>query len=170
MTTTTAMDEMYRMFRNLGMSEKHASEAARVIPHRDEVVVKADRKAERETEREAARAVREAERAADREAFAEKEEITVLRNEVKNTKSAIERIDKRLDLMDKRFERVDERFKRMDERFNGVDKSIARLDERMNALESQNGKFFYIFFSLHIITITGLFGLLTKGILWGVAP
>jgi len=100
-------------------------------------------------------------------------DIAVLRAKVENTDSAIERIDKRLDRIDKRLDRMDERLDRMDERldrmdgrFDRLEEIVIRLDERMNALQSQNR---YIFGPLLLLLVASMFGLLTKGILWGVA-
>jgi len=142
--------ELFRALRSDGMSEELAAKWARFFARREDAL-KADI-----AELRARIPDREAERAADREVFAAKGDVTVLQTEMTDVKAAIVRIDKSIG--------------RIDETLASMKEMLARLDERINGMESQNGKFFYIFFSLHIITITGLFGLLTKGILWGVAP
>jgi len=155
-TATMDDDDAFRAFRKIGLPEGIAAKVARIIRRDDrrddEFVTKVERDAERaarQAEREAARAGREAERKADREAFAEKSDVAVLQSEMSDVKAAIVRIDATLVSMKE---------------------LLARMDERINGIESQSNKFFYIFFSLHIVTITGLIGLLTKGVLWGVAP
>lgn len=154
MAHTAAMnDELFRALRDdAGMPEAAAAKVARLIFQQGESAV---------------RAGREAERAADRDAFAAKGDVTVLQAKAENTDSAIERIDKTL-------LRMDERFDRMDERLSRLEKIVARLDERMNSLESQNRLIFRlllgIFVPLHLLTLGALIGLLTRGILWGVAP
>jgi len=66
--------------------------------------------------------------------------------------------------------RIDKSIERIDATLASMQEMLARLDERISGQESQSNKFFYIFFSLHVVTITGLIALLTKGSLWGVAP
>jgi len=63
--------------------------------------------------------------------------------------------------------RIDETLVRMDERFNSLEKSLARTDEKVNALQSQNRLFII---PLLLLLVATMFGLLTKGILWGVTP
>jgi len=157
MTAAAMDDELFRVLRDdAGMPESVAAKVARLIFRRDRRDDEFVTKAERETDREAARAVREAERKADRDAFAAKEDVTVLQTKATTVEAAIVRIDKSI-------ERIDATLVSMKE-------LLARMDERINGIESQSNKFFYIFFSLHIVTITALVGLLTKGSLWGVAP
>jgi len=142
----TTMDQVFREFRRVGMSEDVAEIMAKVASQRDEVVTRADR----EAEREATRAGREAERKADREAFADKSEVAVLQTKAENTDSAIERIDQTLLRMDERFERIDATLA-------GMQEMIARLDEQMKALHRQN-KVFII--PLSFVTLGALFGVI----------
>jgi len=99
--------------------------------------------------------------------------VAVLQSEMTYVKAAIVRIDERLVRMDdkftKRFERMDERLDRMDEkftkRFGSVEQSIVRLDEKMNGLQMQNQ---FLIIPLLLMILATMFGLLTKGILWGI--
>ena len=163
MTAAAMDDDAFRAFRKIGLPEEIAAKVARVIRRDrgdDEFVTKTDR----ETEREAARAVREAERAADREAFAARDDVTVLQTEMTDVKAAIIRIDGRLDRMDEKFTK---KFERMDKTIVEIKETAARTDEKINSLQAQN-KIFII--PLLFLTVGALVGLLTKGILWGVAP
>jgi len=163
MTAAAMDDDAFRAFRKIGLPEEIAAKAARVIRRDrgdDEFVTKTDR----ETEREAARAVREAERAADREAFAARDDVTVLQTEMTDVKAAIIRIDGRLDRMDEKFTK---KFERMDKTIVEIKETAARTDEKINSLQAQN-KIFII--PLLFLTVGALVGLLTKGVLWGVAP
>lgn len=165
MTAAAMDDELFRVLRDdAGMPESAAAKVAKLIFRRDRRDDEFVTKTERETERDVARAVREAERAADREAFAAKDDVTVLQNKVENTDSAIERIDKRLDLIDRRFERMDEKFTK---RFDRLDELAVRADEKVNGLQSLNRQ---IVGPLLLLLVASMFGLLTKGILWGVVP
>lgn len=161
MTTATMDDELFRALRSDGMSEELAAKWAKFFAQRENAL-KADIA-------ELRAAIPD--RAADREAFAAKSDIEILRNKVANTDSAIERIDKRLDLMDKRFERMDKRFERMEEkfskRFDRLDELTVRADEKVNGLQSLNR---HLLGPLLLLLVASMFGLLTKGILWGVAP
>ena len=56
--------------------------------------------------------------------------------------------------------RIDETLVRIDERFNRIDKTLARL-------QTQNR---YFIIPLLLLLVAAMFGLLTKGILWGVTP
>jgi len=98
-------------------------------------------------------------------AQAQAADIAVLHNKMDNVNLSIERIDKRLDRMDKRFERIDEQFKCVDQRFGSVEQSIVRLDEKMNGLQMQNQ---FLIIPLLLMILATMFGLLTKGILWGI--
>ena len=106
-------------------------------------------------------------------AQAQSSAVAVLQSEMTYVKAAIVRIDERLVRMDdkftKRFERMDERLNRMDEkftkRFGSVEQSIVRLDEKMNGLQMQNQ---FLIIPLLLIILATMFGLLTKGILWGI--
>ena len=152
MTAAAMDDDAFRAFRKIGLPEEIAAKVARVIRRDrgdDEFVTKTDR----ETEREAARAVREAERAADREAFAARDDVTVLQTEMTDVKAAIVRIDKSIE--------------RIDATIVGIKETAARTDEKINSLQAQN-KIFII--PLLFLTFGALVGLLTKGVLWGVAP
>ena len=152
MTAAAMDDDAFRAFRKIGLPEEIAAKVARVIRRDrsdDEFVTKTDR----ETEREAARAVREAERAADREAFAARDDVTVLQTEMTDVKTAIVRIDKSIE--------------RIDATIVGIKETAARTDEKINSLQAQN-KIFII--PLLFLTVGALVGLLTKGVLWGVAP
>ena len=152
MTAAAMDDDAFRAFRKIGLPEEIAAKVARVIRRDrgdDEFVTKTDR----ETEREAARAVREAERAADREAFAARDDVTVLQTEMTDVKAAIVRIDKSIE--------------RIDATIVGIKETAARTDEKINSLQAQN-KIFII--PLLFLTVGALVGLLTKGVLWGVAP
>ena len=163
MTAAAMDDDAFRAFRKIGLPEEIAAKVARVIRRDrsdDEFVTKTDR----ETEREAARAVREAERAADREAFAARDDVTVLQTEMTDVKAAIIRIDGRLDRMDEKFTK---KFERMDKTIVEIKETAARTDEKINSLQAQN-KIFII--PLLFLTVGALVGLLTKGVLWGVAP
>ena len=48
-----------------------------------------------------------------------------------------------------------------------IDKTLARTDEKVNALQTQNR---YFIIPLLLLLVAAMFGLLTKGILWGVTP
>jgi len=106
-------------------------------------------------------------------AQAQSSAVAVLQSEMTDVKAAIIRIDTRLERMDekftKRFERMDERLDRMDEkftkRFGSVEQSIVRLDEKMNGLQMQNQ---FLIIPLLLMILATMFGLLTKGILWGI--
>ena len=164
MTAAAMDDDAFRAFRKIGLPEEIAAKVARVIRRDrgdDEFVTKADRETEREA---AARAVREAERAADREAFAARDDVTVLQTEMTDVKAAIIRIDGRLDRMDEKFTK---KFERMDKTIVEIKETAARTDEKINSLQAQN-KIFII--PLLFLTVGALVGLLTKGVLWGVAP
>ncbi|MDD9885053.1 MAG: hypothetical protein OXU62_11090 [Gammaproteobacteria bacterium] len=153
MTAAAMDDDAFRAFRKIGLPEEIAAKVARVIRRDrgdDEFVTKADRETEREA---AARAVREAERAADREAFAARDDVTVLQTEMTDVKTAIVRIDKSIE--------------RIDATIVGIKETAARTDEKINSLQAQN-KIFII--PLLFLTVGALVGLLTKGVLWGVAP
>jgi len=63
--------------------------------------------------------------------------------------------------------RIDEKFERIDESIVGIKETAARTDEKVNGLQAQN-KLFII--PLFLLTLGAMFGLLTKGILWAVAP
>jgi len=56
---------------------------------------------------------------------------------------------------------------RIDESIARIDKTIARMDERINSTRTL---LFAIFVPLHLLTLATLFGLLTRGSLWAVAP
>jgi len=129
--------------------------------------------------------------AAPQAAFAQSTDIAVLHSKVDHANLSIERLDdkftehlarlddkftKRLDRMDdkftKRFERMDERLDRMDGRFERMDgrldrleQIVIRLDERMNGFQMQNQ---FVVIPLLLLLLATMFGLLTKGILWGV--
>ena len=166
MTAAAMDDDAFRAFRKIGLPEEIAAKVARVIRRDrgdDEFVTKTDR----ETEREAARAVREAERAADREAFAARDDVTVLQTEMTDVKTAFVRIDKRFERIDARLDRMDARLDRMDQTIVEIKETAARTDEKINSLQAQN-KIFII--PLLFLTFGALVGLLTKGVLWGVAP
>ena len=98
-------------------------------------------------------------------AQAQAADIAVLHNKMDNVNLSIERIDKRLDRMGKRLDRMDEQFKRVDQRFGSVEQSIVRLDEKMNGLQMQNQ---FLIIPLLLMILATMFGLLTKGILWGI--
>ena len=152
MPPTAAMDDdVFRAFRNAGMSEEHAAGVAKVIPRRDEVATKADL-----ADLRAAIPAREA----DRENFAAKSEVAVVQTKVANVEAAIIRIDKTLT-------RMDEKFDRMDKRLDHLEKRADVTDEKINSIRTL---LFAIFVPLHLLTLATLFGLLTRGILWAVAP
>ena len=56
---------------------------------------------------------------------------------------------------------------RIDESIARIDKTIARMDERINSTRTL---LFALFVPLHLLTLATLFGILTRGILWAVAP
>ena len=95
-------------------------------------------------------------------AQAQAADIAVLHNKMDNVNLSIERIDKRLDRMDERLDRMDEKFTK---RFGSVEQSIVRLDEKMNGLQMQNQ---FLIIPLLLMILATMFGLLTKGILWGI--
>ncbi|MDD9870011.1 MAG: hypothetical protein OXU41_00555 [Gammaproteobacteria bacterium] len=138
--TATMDDDVFRAFRNAGMSEEHAAGVAKVIPRRDEVATKADLADLRAAMPE-------------RENFAAKSEVAVLQTEMTDVKAAIIRIDKSIE--------------RIDETLVSLKEIIARMDERINSTRTL---LFAIFVPLHLLTLATLFGLLTRGILWAVAP
>ncbi|MDD9885047.1 MAG: hypothetical protein OXU62_11060 [Gammaproteobacteria bacterium] len=146
-------DDIFHAFRSVGMSEEIAAKLAKIIPRRDEVVTKADLDAEREADLDTKRKDREAEREADREHFAAGKDVAVLQSEMTDVKAAIVRIDKSIERIDKTFVSMREMIARSDERINGIRTVLLA-----------------IFVPLHLLTLTTMFGLLTRGILWAVAP
>jgi len=98
-------------------------------------------------------------------AWAQATDIAVLHSKVDHANLSIERVEGRLDRMDKRFDRMDERLDRMDERLARLEEIVIRLDERMNGFQMQNQ---FIVIPLLLLLVATMFGLLTKGILWGV--
>ena len=140
-------DDIFRAFRSVGMSEEIAAKLAKIIPRRDEVVTKADLDAEREAEREVFAAKSD---------VADKSDVAVLQTKILVTDSAIERIDKRLDRMDARLDRTDQTIVEIKE-------TSARTDEKINSLRMYS-------LPLLLSILGAIFALLTKGILWGVAP
>jgi len=145
--TATMDDDVFRAFRNAGMSEEHAAGVAKVIPRRDEVATKADLADLRAAMPE-------------RENFAAKSEVAVLQTKVVATDSAIDRIDKTLTRMDEKFDRMDKRLDHLEKRADVTDEKISSIRTLL----------FAIFVPLHLLTLATLFGLLTRGILWAVAP
>ena len=81
--------------------------------------------------------------------------VAVLQSEMADVKAAIIRIDERLNRMDEKFTK----------RFGSVEQSIVRLDEKMNGLQMQNQ---FLIIPLLLMILATMFGLLTKGILWGI--
>jgi len=175
MTTATMDDDAFRAFRKIGLPEGIAAKVARIIRRDDrrddEFVTKterdaeraaerASRQAERETERDAARAVREAERKADRDTFAAKDDVTVLQTKAKTVDEAIISIDKRFERIEATIVEIKENAARTDERINGLQKQVSLIVTVLIA----------VLVPLQLLTMGGLFGLLTRGILWGVAP
>ncbi|MDD9850617.1 MAG: hypothetical protein OXU94_02470 [Gammaproteobacteria bacterium] len=138
--TATMDDDVFRAFRNAGMSEEHAAGVAKVIPRRDEVATKADLADLRAA-------------IPDRENFAAKSDVAVLQTEMTDVKAAIIRIDETLVRMDKRLDHLEKRADVTDEKINSIRTLL-----------------FAIFVPLHLLTLATLFGLLTRGILWAVAP
>jgi len=156
MSAAAMDDDIFHAFRSVGMSEEIAAKLAKIIPRRDEVVTKADLDAEREdraADREADREVFAAKSKADREHFAAGKDVAVLQSEMTDVKAAIVRIDKSIERIDKTFVSMREMIARSDERINGIRTVLLA-----------------IFVPLHLLTLTTMFGLLTRGILWGVAP
>ena len=148
MPPTAAMDDdVFRAFRNAGMSEEHAAGVAKVIPRRDEVATKADLADLRAAMPE-------------RENFAAKSEVAVVQTKVANVEAAIIRIDKTLTRMDEKFDRMDKRLDHLEKRADVTDEKISSIRTLL----------FAIFVPLHLLTLATLFGLLTRGILWAVAP
>ena len=88
--------------------------------------------------------------------------VAVLQSEMAHVKAAIVRIDARLERMDEKFTK---KFERVDQRFGSVEQSIIRLDEKMNGLQMQNQ---FLIIPLLLMILATMFGLLTKGILWGI--
>ena len=157
----TFNDEIYQALRDSGMEERHAMRAARAIPPADSIATKADIADLRAA-------------MPDRENFAAGKDVTVLQTKVTTVEAAIIRIDEKLDRIDEKFDRIDEKFVRIDEKFVRIDESIvsiketaARTDEKVNGLQTQNRLFII---PLLLLTVGAMFGLLTKGILWAVAP
>ncbi|MDD9850174.1 MAG: hypothetical protein OXU94_00140 [Gammaproteobacteria bacterium] len=139
--------EIFRALRDSGMEEQYATRVAGAIPPADSIATKADIADLRAA-------------IPERDNFAAKSEVAVVQTKVKTVEAAIIRIDETL-------ARMDERFVRIDERFNSLEKSLARTDEKVNALQSQNRLFII---PLLLLLVATMFGLLTKGILWGVTP
>jgi len=136
----TFNDEIYQALRDGGMEERHAMRAARAIPPADSIVTKADLADLRAAMPE-------------RENTAAKSEVAVLQTKVTTVEAAIIRMD--------------ERFDRIDASIVSIKETAVRTDEKVNGLQAQN-KLFII--PLFLLTLGAMFGLLTKGILWAVAP
>jgi len=143
MSAAAMDDEFFHAFRSVGMSEEIAAKLAKIIPRRDEVVTKADLDADREV-------------FAAKSDVADKSEVAILQTKILVTDSAIERIDKRLDRMDARLDRTDQTIVEIKE-------TSARTDEKINSLRMYS-------LPLLLSILGAIFALLTKGILWGVAP
>jgi len=143
----TFNDEIYRALRDGGMDEQHAMRAARAVPPADSIATKADLADLRAA-------------MPDRENFAAGKDVAVLQTKVTTVEAAIIRIDET-------FVRIDEKFERIDETLASMKEIIARMDERINSTRTL---LFAIFLPLHLLTLTAMFGLLTRGILWAVAP
>ena len=77
--------------------------------------------------------------------------VAVLQSEMTDVKAAIIRID--------------ERFERMDQTIVEIKENAVRLDEKMNGLQMQNQ---FLIIPLLLMILATMFGLLTKGILWGI--
>ncbi|MDD9885052.1 MAG: hypothetical protein OXU62_11085 [Gammaproteobacteria bacterium] len=77
--------------------------------------------------------------------------VAVLQSEMADVKAAIIRID--------------ERFERMDQTIVEIKENAVRLDEKMNGLQMQNQ---FLIIPLLLMILATMFGLLTKGILWGI--
>jgi len=150
----TFNDEIYQALRDSGMEERHAMRAARAIPPADSIATKADIADLRAA-------------MPDRENFAAGKDVTVLQTKVTTVEAAIIRIDEKLDRIDEKFVRIDEKFVRIDESIVSIKETAARTDEKVNGLQTQNRLFII---PLLLLTVGAMFGLLTKGILWAVAP
>ncbi|MDD9856985.1 MAG: hypothetical protein OXU96_02880 [Gammaproteobacteria bacterium] len=164
----TFNDEIYQALRDSGMEERHAMRAARAIPPADSIATKADIADLRAA-------------MPDRENFAAGKDVTVLQTKVTTVEAAIIRIDEKFDRINEKFDRIDEKFDRIDEKFDRIDEKFvridesivsiketaARTDEKVNGLQTQNRLFII---PLLLLTVGAMFGLLTKGILWAVAP
>jgi len=96
-------------------------------------------------------------------AQAQSTDIAVLWAKVDNIDTTLARMD---DKFTKRLDRMDGRFERLEATIVEIKENAARTDEKINALQSQNN-FFII--PLLLLLVASMFGLLTKGILWGVA-
>jgi len=96
------------------------------------------------------------------QARAQSADVAVLQSEMTDVKAAIIRIDERLVRMDDKFTN---KFERMDERLDRLEQIVVRLDERMNGFQMQNQ---FVIIPLLLLLLATMFGLLTKGILWGV--
>jgi len=77
--------------------------------------------------------------------------VAVLQSEMADVKAAIIRIDAR--------------FERMDQTIVEIKENAVRLDEKMNGLQMQNQ---FLIIPLLLMILATMFGLLTKGILWGI--
>jgi len=168
MTAATMNDELFRTLRDdAGLPEAAAAKVARLIFQQGESAARAERVAGREN---LATKVDVADLRAEipgRDAFAAKGDVDVLKSKAENTDSAIVRIDKTL-------LRTDERFERIEATIVEIKETAARTDEKVNGLQSQNGLIvrvlIAVFAPLQLLTLGALIGLLTRGILWGVAP
>ena len=84
-------------------------------------------------------------------AQAQSSAVAVLQSEMTDVKAAIIRIDTRLE--------------RMDQTIVEIKENAVRLDEKMNGLQMQNQ---FLIIPLLLMILATMFGLLTKGILWGI--
>jgi len=136
----TFNDEIYQALRDGGMEERHAMRAARAIPPADSIATKADLAD--------LRAVMP-----DRENFAARSEVAVLQTKVTTVEAAIIRIDETL--------------ARMDGRLDHLEKRADVTDEKISSIRTL---LFAIYTPLLLLILASQFGLLTRGILWAVAP
>ena len=132
--------KIFRVLREFGMEEKYATRIA-------EAILPAERIATKEDVADLRADIPE------RGSAAAKSDVAVLQSEMTDVKSAIVRIDKSIVRIDKSIARIDE--------------SVARLDER-----SKDDRVVtrFIVLPLMLLMQATLFGILSKGILWAVAP
>ena len=132
--------KIFRVLREFGMEEKYATRIA-------EAILPAERIATKEEVADLRADIPE------RGSVAAKSDVAVLQSEMTDVKSAIVRIDKSIVRIDKSIARIDE--------------SVARLDER-----SKDDRVVtrFIVLPLMLLMQATLFGILSKGILWAVAP
>jgi len=139
--------EIFLALRDSGMDEQYAVRVAEAVPSADSIATRADLADLRAA-------------MPDRENFAAGKDVAVLQTRVTTVEAAIIRIDKSI-------ERIDETLASIKEIIAHMDKRVDVIGEKIN---STRALIFAVLVPLHLLTLTAMFGLLTKGILWAVAP